>query len=74
MAERLFPQNSCLETVLMIEGADLRDLLIIIEQFEQDNRLYSIDEAATIIHFISKQRQIVESNLNIDRIKKRMKL
>lgn len=74
MAERLFPQNSCLEMVLMIEGADLRDLLIIIEQFEQDNRLYSIDEATTIIHFISKQRQIVESNLNIERAKKRMGL
>lgn len=57
--------------VLMIEGADLQDLMIIFEQFEQDKELYTITEIKDILQCISLRRQTIESKQNIDKIRRR---
>ncbi len=55
----------------MIEGADLRDLIIIFDQFEQDKSLYSTKETKDILYCITKRRQTIESEHNIEKIRKR---
>ena len=67
-----FPHNTCLQIILMIEGADFQDLVIIFEQMEEQKDLYTLKELNDMLFCFRCRRETLESEANIERIKKRM--
>lgn len=65
------PHNSCLEVINMIDGADLQDLLLILEQVEDQKQWYTPKEMKDILFCITKRRETIESQNNYERIKKK---
>lgn len=56
----------------MIDGADLQDLIIIIEQVEDQKQWYTPKEMNDILFCITKRRETIEAQKNYERIKKKM--
>lgn len=56
------PTNTVAEIMRMCEGADFKDLFIILDQFDQEKFLYTTEEANDILLFISHRRKMIESD------------
>lgn len=56
------PKSSVGEIMRMCEDADLKDLMIIMDQFDEDKHLYTAREANDILTFISGRRIKIESD------------
>ena len=54
------PKNSVGEIMRMCEDADLKDLMIIMDHFDEDKHLYTVQEANDILKFIDGRRRKIE--------------
>jgi hypothetical protein len=63
MPEKL-PSNSVGEIMRMCEGADLKDLIIIMDQVDQEKHLYNKSEMNDILLFISHRRKVITSKVD----------
>lgn len=74
MSERKEPSNSVAEIMRMCEDADLKDLIIIVDQFDQEKHLYKKKDANDILLFISARRKKLEIDPKWNSLKEKLGL
>lgn len=74
MSERKEPSNTVAEIMRMCEDADVKDLIIIMDQFDQEKHLYKKKEVNDILLFISARRKKIETDRKWNALKDKMGL
>lgn len=74
MSERKEPSNTVAEIMRMCEDADVKDLIIIMDQFDQEKHLYKKKEVNDILLFISARRKKIEIDSKWNALKDKMGL